>query len=150
MKIKTTKLLGAQLDAAVALADGYTLCKIHGRGATSFGGVTTALPNGGHQSFILYNGATKAMIERCEDSPFYDNQRFWHPSTNWALGGPIIEREKICIDIRHTGVWLAYTKQNYDDAPKFMHSGPTALITAMRCFIASKLGYVIELPDALA
>jgi len=74
---------------------------------------------------------------------------FCYYSTNWALGGPIIERGRICIDIGHDGVWLAYTKQNYEDDKEFMHSGPTPLIAAMRCYVASKLGDEVEIPEEL-
>lgn len=71
------------------------------------------------------------------------------PSTSWDQGGPIIERESICLDKGHDGIWLACTKQNYDDAPEYMQGGETALIAAMRCYVASKLGYQIEIPEEL-
>jgi hypothetical protein len=70
-------------------------------------------------------------------------------STDWAQGGPIIERERLCIDIGHDGVWLACSKQNYDDVPEFMHAAPTPLIAAMRCYVASKLGEEVEVPKEL-
>jgi hypothetical protein len=70
-------------------------------------------------------------------------------STDWAQGGPIIEREKLCLDIDSAGVWLAWTKQNYDDEPRHMVSGPTPLIAAMRCYVASELGDTVELPEGL-
>lgn len=73
----------------------------------------------------------------------------FNPSTDWAQGGPIIEQERICIDIGHDGVWLAYSKQNYDDDKEFMHSGPTPLIAAMRCYCCAKLGEEIDIPKEL-
>lgn len=73
------------------------------------------------------------------------------PSTNWAQGGPIIERENLCIDIdfNASGVWLSWIKRNYDDEPRYMVSGTTPLIAAMRCYVASKLGDNVELPEEL-
>lgn len=71
------------------------------------------------------------------------------PSTNWAVGGPIIERERLCIDIDSAGVWMAWSKQNYEDEPRFMVCGPTPLIAAMRCLVASKLGDNIDIPEEL-
>lgn len=74
---------------------------------------------------------------------------YWSPSTDWAQGGPIIKGEKICLEVGHAGVWIAYLMQNYDDRKEFMHSGPTPLITAMRCYVASKLGSEVEIPEDL-
>ena len=63
-------------------------------------------------------------------------------STDWSQGGPIIEREKITPE--WTGEnWMAYIK--HDD--EFF--GPTPLIAAMRCYVASKLGAEIEIPKEL-
>jgi hypothetical protein len=56
----------------------------------------------------------------------------WDPSTNWNQGGPIIDREKIRLDPRES-YWYA----------------PTALIAAMRCYVASKYGDSIEIPKEL-
>ena len=73
-------------------------------------------------------------------------------STDWALGGPIIEREKIGVapmtstvgDDRGTSNWFA----NHEDKTDF-HDGPTPLIAAMRCYVASKLGNTVNIPDEL-
>lgn len=76
------------------------------------------------------------------------------PSTNWAQCGPIIEREQIYwIDNGRTDragkpfKWMA-TKNFSDPLNNFY--GPTHLIAAMRCYVASKLGDEIEIPDSLA
>ena len=70
------------------------------------------------------------------------------PSTNWAQGGPIIERGKITVDYRETfGWWVAYTNGSTDY--EYGCTGPTPLIAAMRCYVASKLGDKIELPTEL-
>jgi hypothetical protein len=67
------------------------------------------------------------------------------PSTNWSQSGPIIEREHIATVYRAGKYWLAYTF----DGAKFEGIGPTPLIAAMRCYIASKLGNEVEIPDEL-
>ena len=65
-----------------------------------------------------------------------------HYSTNWAQGGPIIEREKITIF--QTGKdWMGYIRH---DTESF---APTPLIAAMRCYVASKLGDEVEIPEEL-
>lgn len=66
----------------------------------------------------------------------------YKPSTDWSQGGPIIEREKITIE--WTGEdWMAYI---WHDAEFF---GPTPLIAAMRCYVASKLGDEVDVPEEL-
>ena len=61
-------------------------------------------------------------------------------STDWSQGGPIIERERIRLDPR--GVWVAGHDSSNDE-----YSGPTPLIAAMRCYVASKLGDEVEVPE---
>jgi len=71
------------------------------------------------------------------------------PSTNWNQAGPIIADWRVCTDIGHDGVWLAWVKQNYEDKPEFMQSGPTLLIAAMRTFVTSRLGREVDVPEEL-
>lgn len=70
----------------------------------------------------------------------------YSPSTNWSQGGPIIEREKIGSLHEARGVWSASTK--WEDPAKVFY-GKTKLIAAMRCYVASKLGDEVEMPDQL-
>jgi hypothetical protein len=66
-------------------------------------------------------------------------------STDWSQGGPIIERERITLDgTAILNQWMAVFYVP-DEEPWEMR-GPTPLIAAMRCFVASKLGDEIELP----
>ena len=68
------------------------------------------------------------------------------PSTNWSQGGPIIEREKLILG--YIGeIWEC----RYFDEGKFKNCeyGPTPLIAAMRCFVTSRLGEEVEVPDEL-
>ena len=67
----------------------------------------------------------------------------WKPSTDWSQGGPIIEREGLTIT-HQQNQWAAQTD---DDLFAF---GPTPLIAAMRCYVASKLGDEVELPEELS
>lgn len=67
------------------------------------------------------------------------------PSTNWSQGGPIIEREKIDVFSTSNGnLWCAQS-----DVRVFNGYGPTPLIAAMRCYVASKLGDEVEIPEEL-
>jgi len=126
--VKTNELTGAALNWAVAKCEGL-LC---------FGYRTD-----GDERFAV------------EDN---DGQmEGFMPSTVWADGGPIIERERI--EIRWSDKqWIAmYWADNSGMAKKptqrFKHNqqtaGQTALIAAMRCFVASKLGDEVDVPDEL-
>lgn len=75
-------------------------------------------------------------------------------STNWSQGGPIIERELIRV-IAPTvrGVdWIARIKRGLPSSMNrwFEETGPTPLIAAMRCYVASKLGGTVQIPRELA
>jgi len=66
------------------------------------------------------------------------------PSTNWAHGGPIIEREGIEVIPPHDDIELWEARIAY-----YEYYGPTPLIAAMRCYVASKLGDEVEIPEGL-
>ena len=73
-------------------------------------------------------------------------------STDWAQGGPIIEREKIDL-YQSTGRICAAMWENIPGGGRLIAEAkdcPTPLIAAMRCYVASKLGNDIELPEGLA
>lgn len=70
-------------------------------------------------------------------------------STDWAQGGPIIERENISVGYQgHLGVPLdsLWYATNRIDACGF---GQTPLSAAMRCYVAGKLGESVEVPEEL-
>lgn len=69
----------------------------------------------------------------------------WSPSTDWAIGGRVIERERISINLYGCGrEWGAWTRGScYEtDAPD--GTGATPLIAAMRAYVASKFGWKVE------
>ena len=85
------------------------------------------------------------------------SMKAWTPSTNWAQGGPIIEREKIALwadgDV-FSAAHPSCPDQCYYDAAdgRIDNSGvnakimsDTPLIAAMRAYVASKFGD--EVPD---
>ena len=73
------------------------------------------------------------------------------PSTQWHYGGPIIERERI-------GLWAYQWNEQgepeagwyaEDEGGDHVRTGVTPLIAAMRCYVASKLGDEVDVPDEL-
>lgn len=81
------------------------------------------------------------------------------PSTSWAQGGPIIEREGIELMCGLTEDMAARFKSadphwsafpfGRPDVLNKRYLGPTPLIAAMRCFVASKLGDEVGIPEEL-
>ena len=120
MKIKTSELLGAALDWAVAKCEGKNI---------------TIMRNDDHSLFPQPVWA---------DGLWQQNY-----STNWAQGGPIIEREKIITsfdrDYDFDQPWRCAVSIN----PYYLSEGPTPLIAAMRCYVASKLGDEVDVPEEL-
>lgn len=82
------------------------------------------------------------------------------PSTNWARAGQIIEKERISVEaLREGDGWCACIgctphdfllwDQKYQ-ADAAYGEGPTPLVAAMRCFVASRnTENFIEIPDCL-
>lgn len=129
--MKTSELVGAQLDWAVAKCEGLNPIL-----SNSFDkGYAEGLVD---EKFVYLHEPMK----RNRAAPaFYTG---FHPSTDWALGGAIIEREKIDVWTHAGKVWAASTDKGYTE-----YRGTTPLIAAMRCYVASKLGDEVELPEGL-
>jgi hypothetical protein len=117
--MKTSELSGAALDWAVAKCEG---------------------PNS--VAACYYDEDDLPM---CRDEAQHME---WQPSTNWAQGGPIIEREGIML-VRHTAIPILNCGPYYWKANK-TDGGPTPLIAAMRCYVASKLGDEVNVPKEIA
>jgi hypothetical protein len=81
-----------------------------------------------------------------------DDEYRYAPSTDWAQGGPIIEREDISVNREFASgkiEWAAWTPAPIRDDAEAFGYGPTPLIAAMRCYVASKLGDEVEVPKEL-
>jgi hypothetical protein len=116
IKLKTSELTGAALDWAVA--------KCEGRKPSCYTGIVRATA---HPDF--------------PDSPPIFGPELNY-SADWALAGPIIEREKICIWGDGDLYWEA-------ECGWAWAKGSTPLIAAMRCYVTLKLGDEVEVPEEL-
>lgn len=67
----------------------------------------------------------------------------FRPSADWECGGPIIEREGISV-LMEDDTWKA--SNSWGHIPL---EGPTPLVAAMRCYVASKLGQKVEIPEEM-
>ena len=154
--LATRNLTGAALDWAVAKALGAefypsTINAIHAKVDGRFIG-----------GFVTKTGAGVAM----PDSPFI-------PSRSWFQAGPLIERERICFVDRAAYLAGGFTPKDAGDgqfaafigsADRLVETcvneyeglsfdecqlGPTHLVAAMRCFVASRLGEAVDVPAEL-
>ena len=90
----------------------------------------------------LQGAALDWAVAECEQ--FVEDE--FEPSENWADGGPIIEREKISVWARGNE-WASESFVPNQQGLECV--GPTPLIAAMRCYVASKLGDEVDMPDEL-
>ncbi len=107
----------------------------------------------------LTRAALNWAVAKCEEANigdgYYtgivlrDGDSKYAPSTDWAQGGVIIEREGLTVIYRmveRVALWTAYNDST--DIP-CEQGGTTPLIAAMRCYVASKLGDEVEIPEEL-
>lgn len=144
MKHKTSELTGALLDAGVAKAEGLEWCI---------------------ERFSIRNPDPvrhmNCWIKSSDGRPVFGAGPY-APSRQWDVGGPIIGRERI--DLQHVpatpgradlpSFWAASimtdkTRPDLSEGGALSvlaeGYGETALIAAMRAYVASKLGEEVEL-----
>jgi hypothetical protein len=131
--MKTNELTGAALDWAVAKCEGYSDLRFNSHRFCN--------------DILIMNPPRKEYgVVELSDLNY---------STDWAQGGPIIEREKISVRFLPDGAnsqWFAdmyYTNEDGGPEQESEEYGPTPLIAAMRCYVASKLGDEVDVPEEL-
>jgi len=122
-KIETSALTGPALDWAVAKAEGHA-------------------PN------IQRDFVTLSPIVRGTD---WDRAEEHSPSTDWLQGGPIIEQMRgIKLKSGRNPKAPCYAHiVGYNGVERWHQTGKTLLIAAMRCYVASKLGDEVDVPEEL-
>jgi len=104
----------------------------------------------GKNGVLHDDGITRCIVAAAPSGVYKGTYR---PSTNWAQGGPIIEREKISLEYLFgagdggADVWVATRIEGSSISEE---QGQTPLIAAMRCYVAACLGDTIDLPEELA
>ena len=123
MKIKTNELIGPALDWAVAKCERLEI-------------------------YQIWKDVINVTIERHFIS--------YTPSTSWVQGGPIVDREVLANGLRigrktvgalQFSCYAEYQGHMWEQCR--MYYGPTPLIAAMRCYVASKLGNEVDVPEEL-
>ncbi len=118
--MKTSELIGPALDWAVAKCEGVN-----------------------EEAFMLFYEPTEP-----DDYDAHLYPKF-HYSSVWAQGGPIIERECITVEYMDRNYWRARLWNKEIRNYSLYQYSSTPLIAAMRCFVASKLGDEVDVPEDL-
>ncbi len=141
MKIRTQELIGPALDWAVAQSEGLPL-KLDPMGFREH------YPDSIEAGWWVWYGANQGLVVG-HRTLHRGRDQGYSPSTDWAQGGPIIEREELhwgfggMRDGKRNCLGL---KRGYWQKPTL---GPTPLIATMRCYVIFKLGDEVEVPDEL-
>lgn len=127
MKVKTAELIGEALNWAVATIVGYSDLRVN--------------PHKWDNGLLMTLPMSKYGIVYLTDISF---------STDWNLAGPIIEREGIATGRTRNGkgyaAWIGYAS---DYGMVKFYTAHNLLTAAMRCYVASKLGDEVEIPDEM-
>jgi hypothetical protein len=130
-EMKASGLSGAQLDYWVAKAEGIA------------GNKDDSTPDSGEPAVYWQGSDGEIAGEKLISA------NFGSPSTDWAKGGPIIEREQIEVSPLNASTWQAAVRPEYIAAERYNYvscaNGPTPLVAAMRAYVVSKYGE--EVPD---
>ena len=119
----------------------------------------------------LTGAALDWAVAKCETSEIAENDWWFDHKgyfTDWTQGGPIIEREGIAtrkskdkwyamlssdLGDGERAQWCQYTFRNVPSTAsgsrRCRFDGPTPRIAAMRCYVASKLGDEVDVPEEL-
>lgn len=169
--MKTTELIGPALDWAVAKCEENTVSIVVVDGSASIWSNEDIYNYNGQSAYTGKDGKPRFLRNGKPVGLFGDPMPSY---LDWEQGGPIIERENITliransqyIEGKSIPLWFAETDKwvghnittgyegEYFD-PCFMVDeaggcyGPTPLIAAMRCYVTSKLGDEIEIPEEL-
>ena len=142
--MKTSELIGPALDWAVAKCEGVTVKIIRTSSCAeeAIGKVTYSID-----------------FDQTWNSKGQERWLNYSPSCNWAIGGPIIQKtgiELLCnlteieaarFSIPTKADWQAFHRSDRrTEARQFAN---TPLIAAMRCYVASRLGDEVEIPEEL-
>ena len=156
MKIKTADLTGPALRYAVAVCEGYNVgvITIEEQWARF---IKDAPPEEmekyAKECAEIKAGFKDALCKIHEDGyKSAHDARAWNYDTDWAVVGPIVEREGIYLRANDTVTeWAAgaLRKNRLDKKPGPLFYAKTPLIAAMRCYVASRLGDEVDVPEEL-
>lgn len=128
---KTAELEGADLDWAVAIAEGWTPDR------PKDGQLKKQWPGGVTQYIVVGENADMCAT--------------WHrykPSSDWSQGGPLVAQngKRIGLELRLAEVSASFLQSGM----RIGYTASDVLIAACRAIVAAKLGDTVQIPSELA
>jgi hypothetical protein len=148
MKVKTSELTGAALDWAVAAAIGYSPWLQTSEEIINALNLNPDDPEDEKEIAVYKARPPRIWIglkgSRCSCPKYH---------SDWSQGGPIIEWEGILVGpspfpAQADSKFAAGLGCDWDTCTHIV-TGPTSLIAAMRCYVASQLGDSVDIPEEL-
>jgi hypothetical protein len=132
VEVKTAELVGPALDWAVAMAEFWEADR----------------PQDGQ----IRKGDVYMLV-----GPFrligLGVDKFYSPSTNWAQGGPLIDKHSIDFNTQGVDVdgsqLIEATAQDFECMECWSAEGETRLIAACRAIVSAKFGDAVKVPAEL-
>lgn len=154
MKIKTAELIGPALRYCVAKGEGYNVGVITAEEQWErfIEGSTPEEVEEYTKEYAKIKAGFKNELCKIHDDGYKSvhDARAWNYDTDWAQGGPIIEREGGTLWSTNAMGWRYKARYDFaNDKEGVVMGGPTPLIAAMRCRVASKLGDEVDVPEEL-
>lgn len=145
--MKTSELTGPALDWAVATAEKMSWWTLRTAKWDQNDGYTDwVLDRDGVLKKFWFDGSRSR-------AGHWEEQEKFQPSTDWAQGGPIKTAARIgTLPNKDGNGWEAGTAWEFFESESFAYhrsNGETELIAVMRCFVASKLGDEVDVPEEL-
>jgi len=130
MRVNVSTLTGEALDWAVATCEDRNIMRD-----------PMGFKSGSESGYWIWEEKTNNHIDTAQLIG-----RNYSPSKNWLQGGEIIERENVSLASPSpvSDHWTAMTNMS-----THKQHGDTALIAAMRCYVETKMGGEIDIPNSL-
>ena len=140
IEVKTAELIGPALDWAVAEAEGIRRLVM----GNDWPGNSVVADAADRDRVVICNMIGQLVVSRGGWS------NGWNPSTDWAQGGPLIE--KYAVKVEHFPGETIASKANARVAMNrtaYWKSGPAPLVALCRAIVAANLGELVSVPEEL-
>ena len=134
IEVKTSELIGPALDWAVAETEGIQRFAM----GSDWPGNSVVADAADRDRVVICNLFGRLVVARGG----WSNE--WSPSTDWAQGGPLIDKHNV--EILRAGDCVMAKLYGLTNAAG---DGKTPLIAACRAIVAAKLGDAVSVPEEL-
>ena len=156
MKIKTADLIGPALRWAVAKCEGFNVgvITVEEQWARFIEGAAPDELERYAGEYAAIKAGFKTELCKVHDDGYKSalDARAWRFDTDWGVGGPLIEREKLelrCNDDGWQAFCFGFPVSKAHSGRRAWAAGSTPLLAAMRCFVVFRLSDEVDIPEEL-